>query len=108
MIAANSEKVLLKMLWEAIAANGRSPRVGISELVPEVEKFQNAGVQLYATTDRRGIEGAIRSDARSLALLGFVRFEGDAAELTGAGQLVASKLAYPRWAKRRVGREQAA
>jgi hypothetical protein len=108
MHVATSEKTVLKMLWELVAANGRSSRVSISELVPKVEEFQRAGVSLYATRDASGIEKALRGDAQALARLGFVRFENDTAELTGAGQLIASALEYPRWAERRLHGEAAA
>jgi hypothetical protein len=108
MLAANSEKTVLKMMWELVAANGRSPHIAISELVPQIEAFQQAGVSIYATRESAGIEDAVRDDIRMLERLGFIRFSGDAAELTGAGQLFASTLEYPRWAERRLHGEAAA
>lgn len=89
------------MVWDAVSSNGKTT-VRIEELVPTVQEFQRRGVGVYGTRAPSGIAKALRRDVAALDRLGFVTFDGDLAELTGAGELVASTMELPEWAERRL------
>ncbi len=103
MVVTTPDKVLLKVLWDTVLANGRPPHIRFGELAQRLSEMQKAGVVVYATSEVDDLTEALSSDARALERLGFLRVvEGEAAELTPAGELVASTLEYPDWVRNRI------
>ena len=100
MIVTTPDKLLLRIIWDAIRANGLAQQVRLIELARRIEEIQRAGMNVYAADDAKEIEEALAGDARMLESLGLLRLSGEgSAELTRAGEMLASKMEYPHWAQ---------
>lgn len=100
MYVSTSEKALLKVLFDVVAANGRPPQIDVRELAERIERVQAAGVPVYSTTGLDDLQVAVRADARMLEKWGLLRLTNDGrAELTGAGELLGGTLEFPEWAQ---------
>ena len=98
MVVTTPDKVLLKILWDVIKANGRPPETPFGQLAYRLKEMRNAGVAVYQANDLPDLEAALKTDARLLEELGFLRIKGDSdVELTRAGELLASTLEFPEW-----------
>jgi len=104
MVIGTPDKTLLLLFWNCVKANGRTPQVKFTELAERIRAWQAAGIRVYPTDSTEELRRAVGLDARLLAELGFLRVddESDTAELTGPGEMIASTLELPAWARHRL------
>ena len=102
MLVSTPDKTLLLMLWQIVEANGRPTTVSFQDLGARVKEWQDAGVRLYPSDAVDDLAEAVAADAGVLATLGFVTIDESATELTAAGELIASTLELPDWAKQNL------
>ena len=96
MIATSPDKVVLRIMWDLVRTNNRSPVVQYREIAERVQQMQEQGFSIYPTRAPEAIVASMRNDARLLARMGLVQAAGeDAAELTGAGELVGASVQLP-------------
>jgi hypothetical protein len=104
MLITTPDQVLLKILWDLRIANGRSPQIALTELATRVNELQQAGVSVYGTKQLDELQDWLVEDVANLESLGLLRRRDRyAAELTGAGEVLASTLEYPEWVRVQVG-----
>ena len=99
MIVSTPERLLLKLLADMNAQEQRrSQWISCVELASKVWQLQEAGVVIYSVRHEPDVLKALQPDLKSLQRLGFLECNDEgAAELTGAGDLIASGLEYPDW-----------
>jgi hypothetical protein len=103
MDVTTPDKALLKVLWDAVAANGRPAKVTFEELLARIRELHRVGVIIYPVGDDRALRSAVRADAELLAAWGLAEVAVDGAELTGAGELIGGSLSFPGWAHALMG-----
>jgi hypothetical protein len=104
MVVSTPDKALLRVLWDAVLANGRPPQIPLSELARRLQEMHQAGVPVYPAEELTDIQEAMLPDAEALERLGLVYLHHGGAEagLTRVGELLASTLEYPEWAQTRL------
>ena len=104
MHIGSSRNTILKLTATIVARNANGPRVSFEELEQEVAQYQKAGVSIYGSHRAEGVRLGVREDVARLERLRLLKTEGEKARLTGAGQLWALNLEFPKWVEQRLER----